>query len=655
MKKGQGFKSLYLPAWTIVAAVVVLLGVISVSTYRNLSRETGRMEEALLREGQVIIRALEAGVRANTPEGVPDEAYLQKLLAEAAREPEVAGIVLFNDEGTIVAASTPPSAGQRVGEAASLRLLIAEKGAVTRYRGASGKPEAFEILLPFRPFAYGVGVRPVPTAGTAGATAEAPLRRWAGDKMIGLSLRLATFEQVRMEDRHHNLLMAGIMLALGAGALFFLFIVQNYYRVDLSLRRMEGYTENVVESMADGLISVDREARIVTLNRRAARIVGAAGEALQGKGIGEVLGPEIAGLLGAGAGRRFLRDREIAFVPLHGREARAALSAERGSGSAAPKNATGDGVIAGEAGIPGRPGFPIRDGAGRAPESAAAAPVPLSVSVAPLTDESGAELGSVLLIRDLREIRELQERVSRSERLASLGRLAAGMAHEIRNPLSSIRGFAQYFQKRFSDQAQEREYAAIMVKEVDRLNRVITDLLDFARPREPHREIQALAPIADHALEILGPDLAARKVRAARLYTADLPPVPVDRDQFLRVFINLILNAAEAMEAGGEITIALERSAAPGGVGIAVSDTGAGIAPEDADKIFEPFFSRKKKGTGLGLAIVHQIVAGHGGTIGVESAPGQGTSFRIFLPQDEAPRPAAAGPPGRRDEEPIPQ
>jgi two-component system sensor histidine kinase HydH len=564
-----------------VAAVVVLLGVIAFSTYRNLSRETGRMEEALLREGLVIIRAIEAGVRANSPDHPPDSAYLQKLMLEVSREPEVATIVLFDDRGNIVAASAPAAPMERVSEAWSLRLLLAEKGMVTRYRGPSGKPDAFEIILPFRPFSYSAAPRSTPIA-SAETAAVAPLRRWAADKMIGLSLRLDTFAQARQEDRHHNLLMAGILLALGTGALFFLFIVQNYYRVDRSLRRMEGYTENVVESMADGLISLDREGRIVTLNRQAARIAGAAQSGLAGKTIGEVLGPEIAGLLAAARDERFLRDRE-ASLPCP--------SGER---------------------------------------------IPLSVSLAPLTDEAGRELGSVLLIRDLREIRELQERVSRSERLAALGRLAAGMAHEIRNPLSSIKGFAQYFLKRFGDRAEEREYAAIMVKEVDRLNRVITDLLDFARPQAPHREPQSLSAIADHSLEILAPDLAARKVTAVRRYAPDLPAIPVDRDQMLRLFINLVLNASDAMEVGGELSIALERSAAPAGITIAVSDTGAGIAPEDADKIFEPFFSRKKKGTGLGLAIVHQIVEAHGGAIAVESEPGQGTTFRIVLPQGAA-------------------
>jgi two-component system sensor histidine kinase HydH len=428
--------------------------------------------------------------------------------------------------------------------------------------------------------------------------------------------------------------MAGILLALGAGALFFLFIVQNYYLVDRSLRRMEGYTENVVESMADGLISLDREGRIVTLNRQAARIAGVARSAAKGKKIGEVLGPAVAGLLAAAEGGGFLRDREVAFLPPASEEDDTAIPAEAEIQRPVKEIVTGGGAVSAEGGIENRPAFRSDAKVGLAPGSAetTVAPIPLSVSVAPLTDEAGKELGSVLLIKDLRELRELQERVSRSERLASLGRLAAGMAHEIRNPLSSIRGFAQYFLKRFSPRDEEREYAAIMVKEVDRLNRVITDLLDFARPQEPHRESQSLSAIADHALEILAPDLSARKVSAVRRYQPDLSTLCVDHDQLLRLFINLILNAADAMDAGGVLTIGLDRSASSGGIVIEVSDTGAGIAPEDREKIFEPFFSRKRKGTGLGLAIVHQIVEAHQGEIRVVSEPAKGTTFRITLP-----------------------
>jgi two-component system sensor histidine kinase HydH len=173
-----------------------------------------------------------------------------------------------------------------------------------------------------------------------------------------------------------------------------------------------------------------------------------------------------------------------------------------------------------------------------------------------------------------------------------------------------------------------------MVKEVDRLNRVITELLDFAGPKEPRREPQSLADIADHALKLLAPDLAARNVAVFKEYEPDLPAVWVDRDQISQVFLNLLLNAIESMDGGGKIRLALRRYGPPPAVLAAIADTGAGIPADDLEKVFEPFFSRKRKGSGLGLAIVHQIIESHRGEIRVESRQGKGTTFRIKLPVD---------------------
>jgi two-component system sensor histidine kinase HydH len=533
MKTGKSYRSLYFPAWTIVAAVLILLLVIAFSTYRNMSRERGRMEESLLREGQVIIRAIEAGVRADSPSTPPDARRLQKLVEEVSHEPEVATITIFDKEGNITATSHPSDpAPEKIKGVSSLQLLLRERGLVTRYRERPGGTQTFEVIQPFRPFSYQTPP-PLRRESEAKSTLqEGPLRRWAEDKMIALSLRLATFETARQEDRHHTLLMAAILVALGIGALFFVFIVQNYYRVDRTLDRMKTYTENVVESMADGLISIDRDGKIVTLNRQAAAILGSGRERLEGVKITSVLGEGIGQILGSMEGQALVRDREMDIR----------------------KDKDG------------------RDGR-----------IPLSLSAAPLRDEKGQEMGSVLLIKDLREIRDLQEKVHRSERLASLGRLAAGVAHEIRNPLSSIKGFAQYFVKRFSGHDEEQGYASVMVKEVDRLNRVISDLLDFAGSKEPRREPQSLETIADQALKLLAPDLEARKVEVVKEYEPDLPAVSVDRDWISQVFINLLLNALESMEAGGEIRIGLRRFGPPPAVEASVADTGAGIPEGDQE------------------------------------------------------------------------
>ena len=578
-KEGKSFNLLYLPAWTIVTAVLILLVVVALSTYRNISREKKEMEESLLSEGLIIIRGIEAGIRADLPDGVPDVRRLKKLLDSFAQDPDVEAITIFDEEGSIVATSRPPGCGwKKIADAASLRQHLNKKDVVTRYHRGPEGADGFEIIHPFRPFTDSVSSTQIAGADEGPAAGRGTLRRWAADKMIILRIQLAAFESAHREDRRHNMLMAAILIVLGSGALYFIFIVHNYYLVNRTLGRMKSYTENVVESMADGLVAVDPEGRVVTLNRQALAILGSRREAVEGRQISEVLGEGMEGILNHAGGQALVRDREMD--------------------------------------ITGKPGGEI----------------PLNVSVAPLKDEGGREMGAVILIRDLREIRELQEKLARSERLASLGRLAAGMAHEIRNPLSSIRGFAQFFLKRFSDRAEEHGYASVMVKEVDRLNRVITELLDFARPKEPRREPCRLEAIAEEAVKLLEQDPKALEIRVERDYEPDLPVVSADHDQISQVFINLLLNALHSTEKGGTIRISLGRSGPPAALEIVVADTGAGIPEEDLAKVFEPFFSRKPKGTGLGLAIVHQIVESHGGNIGVESKPGEGAAFRIRLP-----------------------
>ena len=575
MNKGKRYKTLYLPALIIVATVLTLLIVIAVSTYRNLNRERERTEENLLRGGLVVIRVIEAGLRAEASTVPPDLSRLQRLLAELSHEPSISRILLFDVTGKTVTSSAYEAEQKAPKDISALQVLFRDKGVITRYQESASGERTFEILKPLRPFSYKDPLAAVREGEAKIEAREEPLQRWAKDKILSVNLRLGAFERARMEDLHHALLMGGILVVLGTGALYFIFIVQNYYAVDRSLAEMKTYTENVVESMADGLISVNREGKIVTLNRKAAEFFGAKDDDLKNKEISRILGPDIEMLLKAQ--KEIIRDRDL-WVP-----------------------------------------------------HPSGVKIPLSLSMAPLKDEAGREMGSVLLLRDLREIRDLQEKVRRSERLASLGRLAAGVAHEIRNPLSSIRGFAQFFQNRFKGQEKEQEYASVMVREVDRLNRVITELLDFARPKEPHRELHSAGEILEQTLKLLESELAKKNIAVEKNLGASLPRILVDRDQLSQAFLNLLLNALESMEGAGKIRISMESGGAEV-LAISISDTGRGIPKEDLERVFEPFFSTKRKGTGLGLAIVHQIVESHKGEIQVESREGQGATFRITLP-----------------------
>lgn len=237
------------------------------------------------------------------------------------------------------------------------------------------------------------------------------------------------------------------------------------------------------------------------------------------------------------------------------------------------------------------------------------------------------------------QVRILEEEVRRKEKLAAVGTLAAGVAHEIRNPLSSIKGYATYFGQRFPEGSDDRAAAGVMVREVDRLNRVITDLIGFSRPTDVHLKPMPLLEVAEHALRLLGQDAAQRGVH---LVLEDAPgPLPppmvmLDADRFGQALLNVCLNALEAMPQGGVLTLRVTRYAAKR-LCLEVEDTGTGIPPENLPHIFDPYFTSKGQGTGLGLATVHKIVEAHGGEVAVStryaSPDGKnGTSFRFLLP-----------------------
>jgi len=258
--------------------------------------------------------------------------------------------------------------------------------------------------------------------------------------------------------------------------------------------------------------------------------------------------------------------------------------------------------------------------------------LPLSVSASRIVNEDGAHLGNIYIFRDLGEVRRLQEEVRRREKLAALGGLAAGVAHEIRNPLSSIKGVAKYFEGHFAAGSEGRELAGVMAREVDRVNRVITELLDFARPSDVETHPTDLGDLVERSLRLIGPDAAARNVRIDYARNAGLPMVAVDPDRFAQVLLNLCLNAVQAMEGGGLLTVRTVHESARSRVRIDVEDTGQGIAAASLGNIFNPYFTTKPSGTGLGLSIVQKIVEAHQGEIQVKSTPGRGSVFSVFLP-----------------------
>jgi two-component system sensor histidine kinase PilS (NtrC family) len=257
------------------------------------------------------------------------------------------------------------------------------------------------------------------------------------------------------------------------------------------------------------------------------------------------------------------------------------------------------------------------------------------------------EPGLAILFEDQTALREMQEAVRRGDRLAAVGQLAAGLAHELRNPLASMSGAVELLSRGRGLSDAERRLMEIVMREAERLNALVTDFLAFARPTATQLQPTDVAALADETLGVFRHSPSATRIELLRSGATSLR-VMADPAQLRQVLWNLLQNAADAMKGEGDITVDVGLTATSL-CRIAVADSGPGIPAADVEHLFEPFFTTKPQGTGLGLAFVHRMVEAHGGRVEVQSAPGQGATFSVLLPPgldvEDEDAPPGQGPP----------
>jgi signal transduction histidine kinase len=251
-----------------------------------------------------------------------------------------------------------------------------------------------------------------------------------------------------------------------------------------------------------------------------------------------------------------------------------------------------------------------------------------------------------MVVTDITAVKRLELQIRRSDRLASLGTLSAGMAHEIKNPLVSIKTFAQLLPERYHESDFRETFSSLIVHEIDRIDSLVNQLLRFARPAKPLLRPMHVHEVLEKTLQLVQHRLYQKEIKLNRTLEASLDTIRADSDQMEQVFLNFFLNAMDAMKRGGELTVETEIRTGDSLVThllpeaekrrealcISIRDTGVGIKKEDIAQVFDPFFTTKDFGTGLGLSVVHGIIEEHGGQIEVESEVAKGTAFRIFLP-----------------------
>jgi len=273
-------------------------------------------------------------------------------------------------------------------------------------------------------------------------------------------------------------------------------------------------------------------------------------------------------------------------------------------------------------------------------------PLTVRVSTSIFHGREGAVLGALAVLTDITALKRLEFQIRRSDRLASLGTLSAGMAHEIKNPLVSIKTFAQLLPERYQDSDFRQTFSNLIGHEIDRIDSLVNQLLRFARPAKPQLEPRHVHQILEKSLLLVGHRLYQKDIKLTRSWDANVDTIRADADQLEQVFLNFFLNAMDAMKNGGELHIGTEIRAdqelvaalnqtngeRPEVLRVSIRDSGEGIKPEDLPHVFDPFFTTKDYGTGLGLSVVHGIIQEHGGQIEVESELNKGTAFHILLP-----------------------
>jgi signal transduction histidine kinase len=249
-----------------------------------------------------------------------------------------------------------------------------------------------------------------------------------------------------------------------------------------------------------------------------------------------------------------------------------------------------------------------------------------------LANQTAIAIENAKLYQNLKKQKAIMRR---ADRLASLGTLTAGLAHEIRNPLVAIKTLTQLLPERLDDDEFRKDFLAIASGEVDRISSLVNELLEFARPTKPQFQVENIKEIMDGMVLLISTEVKKKQLEISTHYEKNLPPIALDREQIKQVFLNLLLNAIEATSKGGHVNVEIRTFSKKGGerfLQVEIRDTGNGIPEEHLDNIFNPFFTTKKKGSGLGLSNTHQIVREHGGILSVESHVGEGSSFFVNLP-----------------------
>ncbi len=563
----------YITFFILLLAILLLTIILASMGQRSLKREKALVLDLKRRQASLMMRSVASATRISALMLQSGNRHLVRFVNDTAESEDVLFIALYNRSGEFLAGSH-----RFVPDLHGLSMMELEKRLSDEDESSSieNVPELGRIFLfvgRFNPLdSSWVHLRMLEVPSIPGVTEE------SDDEMsyyVLVGMDVSDLDEAVRHSTGQFLLNGFMLLLLGTVGFYFLILMQGYFSARKALADVRQYTVDVIDGMAEGLISIDEKGIVRTVNNEVEKMLTVKSRDLTGRHWENAFN---------GGPLESIIDIISSGTPFYDREL----------------------VLSDK----------VRSH--------------IAVTMIPVRSQAGGG-GVVLFLRDTGEVRALQARVRTSERLAALGRLVAGMAHEIRNPLNSIRGYSQHLKSRFDQESQEGRSIDIIMKEVDRLNRVITELLDFSRPREPHLLEVDLNEIVGSAISLVEKESVSQGVKVVPDLAREGILINGEEDSLKQLLLNLFLNAFQALPEGGVLTVSTRYD--NGQAVLTVSDTGSGIQEEDMDRIFEPFFTRKAEGTGLGLAIVHRIVQDHYGEIGVSSRLGKGTTFVLRFPK----------------------
>jgi two-component system sensor histidine kinase HydH len=574
--------------------LVLIIGVFAVNNYQ---REKRLNELILKQEATAILNLVAAGSRSALRRGLMrgelDENnwldFFSQTIENSAEHPGLLGLYLVDQNGTIRTHSDTKQIGVRVDEQA---LMLLKQQQETRQRTISSivnHPEmeepVFMMAMTFQPAAAMDGSQPAirgrmgrmrqPQPGGLPEHLENMRTIAAAPLTLVVELSLEGYQQAIRKQILQVVVLSLVLLLVGGGGLLSLVLIQNYKGSQRRLKSIHSFTDTLVASLPLGLIATTEEGLIKACNPSAAQMLNIEADGCLDRELSEVLDSKI------------LED-----LKLHQQKQihRWVMATDIESGM--ERN--------------------------------------LLFTRVKIENEDEQAGGVMLLVQDLSHIRHLEDQLQRAEQEAVVGRMAAGVAHELRNPLSSVKGLTLLLKSRFKDDLSTQETADLMVEQVERLDRSISELLDYARPSQTSKSMVRVDELLAKAVMLVRSDAETQRIAVEEHFGCGTTTTEGDRDKLTQLFLNLFLNAIQAMEDGGRLSVSTRCTQEE--IIIEISDSGCGIPSELVEKVFEPYFTTKQDGTGLGLAMSTKIVQDHHGRMTLESTEKAGTTVTVRLP-----------------------